>query len=302
VVGKGSASGGVGVFGFGGNATSAGVVGMAGTGGIGTPNLPVVNVGVYGIATNGIGVQGVIPSDSSAANTNAVQGLNQSTGANSNGVYGVSTSGYGVIGYSTGGTASLAGISTNVNIPAFAGGNSVAGGLAASFSGTVYINGRLVVVDPSYKSGLLAHPDGSHRLVYCVESPESWIEDFGKGQLVSGKADVRLDPDFAAVVQTDDYHIFLTTYGPSQGLDVVSQGIAGFTVQERNKGTSGVPFGYRVVAKPKTDKKLSRLEKFSPPNVKLPDPASFPKPSAGPPKIPDTRQPPPQPAPQPRQG
>src|SRR5436309_935940 len=120
------------------------------------------------------------------------------------GVYGTSGTGYGVLGYSTGGSASLSGISTNANIAAFAGGNSVAGGLAASFSGLVYVNGRLVVTDPSYKSGLLKHPDGSHRLVYCVESPESWIEDFGKGTLTNGKADVKLDPDLAAVGHTED--------------------------------------------------------------------------------------------------
>ena len=43
---------------------------------------------------------------------------------------------------------------------------------------------------------ILQDDDGSHRLVYCVESPESWIEDVGKGTLAGGKAPITLDKDF----------------------------------------------------------------------------------------------------------
>jgi hypothetical protein len=230
-----------------------------------------------GRSSAGIGVQGLIPSTSGAANTIAVQGLNLSSGGNSNGVYGSSATGYGVVGYSTGGSASVSGISTNINIPAFAGGNSVSGGLAASFGGTVFVNGKLVVTDPSYKSGMLKHPDGSHRLVYCVESPESWIEDVGKGTLTSGKAEVRFDPDFAAVVQTGEYHVFLTPYDGVGALRAARRTAMGFAVEEIGGASSG-GFTWRVMAKPKTEKKLSRLEKFVPPDVLLPDPARLPKP------------------------
>jgi hypothetical protein len=204
------------------------------------------------------------------------------------GVYGASTSGYGVLGYSTGGSASMSGISTNANIPAFAGGNSVAGGLAATFNGTVFVNGRLVVADPSYKSGLLAHPDGSSRLVYCVESPESWIEDFGKGTLAGGKAEIALDKDFAAVVRTDDYHVFVTELDGHYHLAVTKRAPTGFTVEAdtdiaklKGKQASDLTgtFSWRVVAKPKSDKKAERLGKFAVPNVKLPDPATLPKPA-----------------------
>ena len=58
------------------------------------------------------------------------------------------------------------------------------------------------------KSAAVPHPDGTHRRLYCVESPESWFEDFGKGQLDCGEADVAIDPTFAAVVDLDDYHVF----------------------------------------------------------------------------------------------
>jgi hypothetical protein len=149
----------------------------------------------------------------------------------------------------------------------------------------VYVNGRLVVVDPSYKSGLLAHPDGSHRLVYSVESPESWIEDAGTGKVTTGKADVKLDPDFAAVVQTGDYHVFLTPYDGVGALRAARRTASGFAVEEIG-GTSSGGFSWRVMAKPKTDKKLSRLEKFVPPNVKLPDPATLTAGNVEPPKAP----------------
>jgi hypothetical protein len=227
--------------------------------------------GVLGDAqrTAAIGVHGKVSSN--FANMIAVYGENVSTGANGHGVYGQSATGYGVLGYSTGGSASMSGISANVNIPAFAGGNSVAGGLAASFAGTVFVNGRLVVPDPSYKSGLLTHPDGSHRLVYCLESPKSWIEDFGRGTLTNGMAAVTLDPDFAAIVQTGDYRVFPVALGDCKGLYVANQTASGFEVRELQGGTSGTPFHYRVVAKPKTERKLSRLEKFSPPEMTLPD-------------------------------
>ena len=51
---------------------------------------------------------------------------------------------------------------------------------------------------PSTPVAAVSHPDGSHRLLYSLESPESWFEDFGEARLVDGKAEVRLDPDFAA--------------------------------------------------------------------------------------------------------
>jgi hypothetical protein len=225
---------------------------------------------------SGVGVLGL--GSGGTANTVAVEGFNQSSGTNGHGVVGQSVTGYGVLGYSTGGSASMSGISTNANIPAFAGGNSVAGGLAASFNGTVFVNGAFVVADMAQKHGLLKHPDGSHRLMYTVEAPESWAEDFGTGTLASGKADVKLDADFAALVHTEDYHVFLTPYGNTNGLHVTKRDATGFTVEEHNGGKNSLTFSWRVVAKPKTEKKIERLGKFTVPNVPLPNVSQLPKP------------------------
>jgi hypothetical protein len=115
----------------------------------------------------------------------------------------------------------------------------------------VFVNGNFTVIGPGLKSAAVPHPDDSHRLFYCVESPESWFEDFGEGQLAEGKGAVRLDPDFAALVDVNGYHVFITPYGESSGLFVAQRNATGFLVCEQQGGTGNVRFAYRVVAKRK---------------------------------------------------
>jgi hypothetical protein len=76
-------------------------------------------------------------------------------------------------------------------------------GAAAIFQGHVAVVGSFVVYGP--KSAAAPHTDGFHRLLYSLECPESWFEDFGEGELVNGKAEVKLDPDFSAVVRAKKY-------------------------------------------------------------------------------------------------
>jgi hypothetical protein len=149
------------------------------------------------------------------------------------GVYGLSSGSYAIVGVTTAGNP-YSGITGSADTPgaaAFAGGTSTPGCYAAYFTGPVVIDGDFTVVDPARKHGAIKHPDGSYRLLYSMESPESWLEDFGKGQLVNGKADVRLDADFAAIATTGDYHVFLTMYDAAQLLFVGYRTAAGFTVQ-----------------------------------------------------------------------
>src|SRR6266508_6453804 len=98
---------------------------------------------------------------------------------------------------------------------------------------------------------------------------------------------MKLDPDYAAVVHTDRYFVFPVPGGDCKGLYVSSQGPTGFDVRELQGGTSSVSFSYRVVAKRK-DIPGPRLEK-----VKLPEPIKdlvkpdLPKPSEPPPTGPE---------------
>jgi len=128
----------------------------------------------------------------------------------------------------------------------------------------VLVNGPFTAVNGP-KSAAVPHPDGSHRRLYCQESPEPWFEDFGKGRLANGRADVRLDADFAAVVHSDDYHVFLTEYGDSGGLYVANLAVTGFEVRARAAAANGA-FGYRVVVRRK-DIPGPRLEKVSLPEL-----------------------------------
>jgi hypothetical protein len=129
-----------------------------------------------------------------------------------------------------------------------------------------------LVVWGAGKSAAARHTDGTHRLLYCIESPESQFEDFGEAQLVRGRAQVRLDPDFAAVSDTSHYHVFLTPYGDSKGLYVASRNRKGFQVREQGGGTSRLRFSYRIVARRK-NATTKRFQKVTAPKMpKLPKP------------------------------
>jgi hypothetical protein len=166
-----------------------------------------------------------------------------------NGVYGAATSsGNGVLGYSVSGNA----------IWGAAGGASAYSGLFTGGKGLIVYGPFTVVGGP--KAAAVKAADGTLRRLYCVESPESWFEDFGSGQLNNGSTTIQLEPGFAGVVKTDAYHVFLTPQGEPKGpLYVSNKTSSGFAVHEANGGTSNVAFDYRIVAKRK-DIAGARLE------------------------------------------
>ena len=191
---------------------------------------------------------------------------------------------YGVLGGAgaTANTTAIAGIATGTGASAFSGGNPNANGFAAYFQGHVQIAGPFDVIGAGNKHGAVAHPDGSHRTIYSMESPEAWLEDFGTGTLTAGKADVKLDPDFVVLIETGEYYVFLTAEGDSKGLYITNKTAAGFSVREQQGGTSTLAFSWRVVARPKTTAKVARLAKVQIADAKalLPDMAKLPKPVA----------------------
>lgn len=304
-----------GVRGFAHGTAGAGVrgTGYSGTGVVGATTGGTVAMGVYGLATGGYGVYGQatasngygvtgVSTDAFGVNGASTSGIGvrgfSTSGAGVRGqsssgvgVYGTSTGNYGVLGVSTAaGFAGCTGISSSANIPAFAGGNSAANGLAAVFNGVVAVNGNFVVSGGS-KSAAVPFADGSHRLVYCTESPESWFEDFGEAKLVGGKADVKLDADFVQIVHADTYHIFLTPSGDHKGLYVTGKTAAGFAVRESQNGASNLSFSYRIVAKRK-DIAGERLAKFAVPNVKFAEvPADAAPKTGAPPAMPEIAPP-----------
>jgi len=310
----GETNSGTGVLGTSNGTGSAMAAQNAGTG-YGLSVIANANYAVYAASTGAhtvfgnlfgsvAGTAGVF-GDGNGAGTYGVYGINGGSGT---AVYGSSTGGgIGVYGNSTGGSTAgaqpygvvgtvsgapgfaLYGVTTVAGTVAFAGGTTVVGGIAGQLSGPVNIfntgpgiPGNLYVqgnqTASGTKSAAVPHPDGSHRLLYCVESPEAWFEDFGEGTITGGKAEVKLDPDFAAVVDTAKLHVFITEHD-AHHLHVPQRTATGFAVAVDADGLAarGIKaadvnstFTYRVVAKRK-DVQAPRLAKFAmPQEIKVP--------------------------------
>jgi hypothetical protein len=115
-------------------------------------------------------------------------------------------------------------------------------------NGDLNISGNLTV--SGTKSSTAKLQNGREVLLYAVESPENWFEDFGSGELKNGSAWMPLDTSFAEATNTAiTYHVFLTPNGDSNGLYVARKTAAGFEVREQGGGGSNVAFDYRIVVK-----------------------------------------------------
>ncbi|MDQ6834015.1 MAG: hypothetical protein M3008_11500, partial [Chloroflexota bacterium] len=198
VFGRNNDLNGVGTWGEGPNGT--GIFGDSGSGS-GVAGNSSSAAGVFGKSASGSGIQGESGS-SYGVHGHSVSGI---------GTYGQTdtTGQYGVLGVTNAPSAiAIGGIATADNASAFSGGTGNANAFAGYFQGHVVVAGSFDVSPMGNKHGLAAHPDGSHRTFYAVESPECWVEDFGEGTLANGKAEVALDADFAALVHTNNYHVF----------------------------------------------------------------------------------------------
>lgn len=189
-----TASGGIGVFAVGGAAPAGssqlGGPGVYAVGHGGPPYTPLaLAAGVYGIGGAG----------------NAPGIVGQGGSALGDGVHGSTVSGTGVSGESGNGVGVRATSSSSIGLVAvgttglFAS-SSAAGGTAGEFTGNVsVVNGNVTITGGNVtatggvQSVAVVFPDGSHRRLYSVESPESWFEDFGFAKLVNGQAHVELD-------------------------------------------------------------------------------------------------------------
>jgi hypothetical protein len=292
---------------YGSTNNGAGVAGVTarGQGVFGACSAPgQYNVGVYGTSPTGTGVRGHVSGGVGVHGT-AEAGTGVYGEAPGTGVAGASTSGEGVVGHSTDGTGVWAG--SDFGTAAFArslhGVGLVAVSLAADydptaiseaarFFGNVMVSGDLIVTGA--KSAAASHPDGTLRRLYCLESPQSWFEDFGEATLSGGVARIPLDPDFAALLQTDGYHVFVTPHDPvhlyvsdrsRDSFEIrVVPGAGGVTAETVGTVTAG--FSYRVVGR-RADVPDQRLEQIPVPQAPTADtPGSATAPGSPPPRSP----------------
>jgi hypothetical protein len=236
VVGRASGNAGKGIDGFSGGAAGVGVAGECATA-IGVRGRGRVGVMGESLTTQGSGVRG----------EGAIGIVGATKGTNSTAMFADATKGgEALLAFSPDGTA----VSATSN------------GVAGFFYGNVIVVGNLQVTGglavTGTKSATVECSDGRQRALYAIEAPESWFEDVGEAQLRSGRAEVPLARDFAGVIRTARYQVFLTPYGEVRGLFVARRTRHGFTVAELGGGSSSARFAYRIVAR-RRDVSASRM-------------------------------------------
>ena len=162
------------------------------------------------------------------------------------GVIGTSNALMGVYGFSTG-NAGVVGETANPN------------SFAGFFAGNAVVTGTLTA---GVKNAMVAFPDGTQRVLHCMESPEHWFEDFGTAKLEGGRAVIALDADFAKVIKRGDYRVFVTPEGDCRGLYVRNRSAARFEVRELAGGKSNVAFSYRIVGRRRDIRRHRRFAKI----------------------------------------
>jgi hypothetical protein len=196
------------------------------------------------------------------------------TSAQQAGVVGTSDALMGVYGFSTN-NAGVVGQSGNPN------------SFGGFFFGNVMITGNLTVngmISPNPKLAVVPFPDGTHRALYCMESPEVWFEDFGMAKLKRGRAAVKIDADFAKVIRRGDYRVLLTPEGDCRGLYVRNRNAASFEVRELAGGKSNVAFSYRIVGRRKDIEGYTRFAKIDARLAKIDTRLSLPASATRPPR------------------
>jgi hypothetical protein len=250
VLGTAVAANGTGVYGYAGSAVpsqqpfeGAGVSGSGPTYGI--AGNSAASVGALGFSLTGDGVQGV----TSGNLRFPVVGLG-------------SEQAYGICGFSVN-QVGVVGLNQS--------GNNYAGYFASGgpTHPGVFIDGFFIATGT--KSQAVQTTKHGMRRLYAVEATQPMFEDIGSARLENGQARVRLDPIFAATVNTGTkYHVFLTPRSvDTQGLAVVAQDAEGFVVQEAQGGRGSYEFDYRIMAKVRGHEN-TRLEAFTMPTAPEP--------------------------------
>jgi hypothetical protein len=243
--------------------------------------------GVIGVSQLATGVVGMTLSQDQEFVDAGVIGV--AMNSRSRGVWGESIFGEGVFGYSDrdvavrgdaptqvavlgeGGRAGVCGISER-GIAVVGASRAPPGSArwAGYFEGNVVINGNLVVL--GNKNAATPRTGGKHQLLYCVESPESWLEDFGEARLVNGRARIRIDRDFRNTIDTRSYHVFVSAYGP-EPVFVSKRSRNGFEIRAVPREGARLPrslrCSYRIVAR-RRSVKAPRLQQ-----VRLPSASEF---------------------------
>jgi hypothetical protein len=126
------------------------------------------------------------------------------------------------------------------------------------------------------KAALVDTEESGERMLYAMESPEVWFEDFGAAQLVNGQTTVTIKPLFLQTINTVvPYHVFVTPLGDCNGLYVTNKTATSFEVRELGGGAANIEFDYRIAAKRRGFEGL-RLEPPDPADLEVSGPGGRP--------------------------
>lgn len=245
---------------------SSAVYGKAWAGGVGLEGESASAIAVKGTSTSSTGVYGT---------STGGQGV-YGNSTNNAGVQGQSTNSIGVLGQGTTGVfgiASGAGIgvqATSTAVALRANGRSelygdVEIGDFEAVGGTAYnlnVTGELRV--NGQKMAVVQAADGQYHQFYCLESAESYFEDFGVVRLSGGSVRVNIPEDFRQFVAPErGFYVQLTPLGDSGSLYVANLDVMGFDIKEAGNGKSTVDVQYRIVCR-RRDVEGKRLQRVNP--------------------------------------
>lgn len=116
----------------------------------------------------------------------------------------------------------------------------------------VTAGGALRKIDGTGAAGTIVKDlDNKPVLMTCMESPEVLFSDYGRGELVNGKAYIQLDPIFTKNIVVDENNhmkVFIQLEGDCKGVYVSNKSETGFEVRELQGGNATVNFSYMVTA------------------------------------------------------
>jgi hypothetical protein len=119
-------------------------------------------------------------------------------------------------------------------------------------AGNEKINGTLTTSKGTYVR--TTGGSGAARMSYGARMTAPDIEDVGEGEMVDGRAVVKIDAALAdSIDMRRAYHVFITPEGDCNQLYVTQKTPSGFVVRESHAGRSTLAFDYRIVAKPLDD-------------------------------------------------
>ena len=131
------------------------------------------------------------------------------------------------------------------------------------FGDYMYVNGNFTV--SGTKSRSVNTDDYGERLLYAYETPSPMFGDVGEGEIAEdGYAYILIEPMFAQTIQSDSYHVFITSYSEDD-VKVVERTPTHFVC----KGTQGTRFSWMLMAKQK-GYEVERLEEIDSVNFHTP--------------------------------